>query len=230
MMVQQSENQRTAALRRLAALLGESEITFEALAGDVRDLPPMEDFELAFDQMLANHPELSAAFADIEKSKRELAQQRAVPTPNLTWQTTLLYDFTFDEMVGAFQIGLPLPTKNRNEGAIFQACHNIQSSVHAADQKVLELRDRLTDAWTKYVDAKIQLDILDRELLPKAAEALELANAGYREGETPYLELLLTQQLFAKSKLGYLQKLRQRWQFHIEIQGLISNFEAASFE
>lgn len=224
MMVQQANNRRTAAFRRLAALLGETEVVFESLAGDVGDFPAIEDFETAFDQMLEVHPELSAAFAEIEKAKRELSRQRAVPIPNVTWQTTLLYDFTFDEMVGAFQVGLPLPKRNRNEGAIYQACQNIQSSIHAADQKVLELRDRLTTAWANYVDAKIQLETMDRELLPKAQEALDLANEGYRQGETPYLELLLAQQLYAKTKLGYLQKLRQRWKFHVEIQGLISNF------
>lgn len=223
MLVRQAENQRTAATRRLAALLGESEVAFESLAGDVRDASPMDDFELAFDQMLANHPELSATIANTERARRELAQQRAVPISDVTWQTSVQYDFTTDELVGGFQVGLPIPKYNRNQGAIFQAQQNIQTSIHAADQKVLELRDRLTTAWSNYVDAKIQLETLDRELLPKAAEALELASEGYRQGETPYLELLSAQQLFATTKLGYLKKLRQRWQYNVEIRGLISN-------
>lgn len=225
MMVRQAENQKTSAMRQLAAVLGETEIKFECLAGDVQDIPFIDDFEMAFDQMLDNHPELSAALAQIETSKRELIKQSAAPIPNLTWQTSLLYDFTTDEMVGGFQIGMPLPRYNRNEGAIFQAQQNIQTSIHAADQKLLELRDRLTDAWTNYVDARIQLETLDNEILPKAEEALALANAGYRQGETPYLELLLAQQLYAKTKLGYLSKLRQRWQYHVVIEGLISDFD-----
>jgi len=225
MMVRQSENQRTVAQRRIAALLGESEVRFESLAGDVRDAPGLGDFELVFDQMLENHPELSAAFANIEQAQRKLSQQRAVPIPNLTWQTNLQYDFTTDEIVGGFQVGMPIPKYNRNQGAIFQAQQNIQASVDAADQKVLELRDRLTEAWGSYVDARIQIETLDKELLPKAQEALDLANNGYRQGETPYLNLLLAQQLFAKTKLGYLQKLRQRWEFEVEIRGLISQYD-----
>ena len=62
-------------------------------------------------------------------------------------------------------------------------------------------------------------------MVPKAEEAMELASEGYRQGETPYLELLLAQQLFAKTKLGYLQKLQQRWEFEVEIRGLISQFD-----
>ncbi len=228
MMVRQAANRRTATIRSLAALIGESEMRLESLAGDVRDVPPMEDFETAFDQMLENHPELSATFAGIEQARRELAQQTAVPIPDVTWQTSLQYDFTVDEIVGGFQIGLPLPKYNRNQGAIFQAQQNVQSSINAADQKVLELRDRLTTAWANYVDARIQLESLDAQLLPKAAKVLELANEGYRQGETPYLELLSAQQLFAKTKLGYIQKLRQRWQYHVEIRGLIANFSETS--
>jgi cobalt-zinc-cadmium efflux system outer membrane protein len=224
MMVRQARNQRTAAFRRLAALIGEPDVSFEVLAGDVHDLPMMNDFEMAFDQMLEVHPELSAAFTDIERARRELSRQKAVPIPNLTWQTTMLYDFTTDEMVGAFQIGMPLPKCNRNEGAVYQAEQNIQTSIHAADQKALELRDRLTNSWANYVDAKIQLETMDLELLPKAQEAMDLASEGYRQGETPYLELLLAQQLYMKTKLGYLQKLRQRWQYQVEIEGLISDF------
>lgn len=225
MMVRQAENQKTRSQRRIAALLGEPEIRFESLAGDVRNAPTLGDFESLYDQMLVNHPELSAAFANVEQAQRKLSQQRAAPIPNLTWQTNLQYDFTTDEVVGGFQIGMPIPKYNRNQGAIMQAQQNIQSSVHTADQKALELRDRLTDAWSSYVDAKIQIETLDRELLPKAEEALELASEGYRQGETPYLELLLAQQLFAKTKLGYLQTLRQRWEFEVEIRGLISQFE-----
>ena len=228
MMVRQAENQRTKALRRIAALLGESTVRFESLAGDVRDAPTLGDFESAFDQMLENHPELSVALSNIEQAHRKLAQQQAAPIPNLTWQTSVQYDFTTDELVGGFQVGMPIPRFNRNEGAISQAWQNIQSSVHAADQKVLELRDRLTESWGNYVDATIQIETLDHEIIPKAAEALELASEGYRQGETPYLELLLAQQLFAKTKLGYLQTLKQRWEFEVEIRGLIEHYVSAS--
>ena len=226
MMVRQSENQRKKALRMIAAMLGESNVVYESLAGDVRDSPSVGEFESAFDQMLENHPELSAAFASIEQAQRKLAQQRVAPIPNLTWQTNLQYDFTTDEIVGGFQVGMPIPRFNRNQGAILQAQQDIQSSVHAADQKVLELRDRLNESWANYVDAKIQVETLDNELLPKSAEALELASEGYRQGETPYLELLLAQQLFVKTKLGYLQKLQQRWVYEVEIRGLIANYES----
>ena len=225
MVVRQAENQRKKALRMIAAMLGESDVVFESLAGDVRSAPAIGDFESAFDQMLENHPELSTAFANIEQAQRKLAQQSAAPIPNLTWQTNLQYDFTTDEIVGGFQIGMPIPKFNRNQGAILQAQQNIQSSVHAADEKVLELRDQLNEAWASYIDAKIQLEAFDNELLPKSAEALDLASEGYRQGETPYLELLVAQQLFAKTKLGYLQKLQQRWQYEVEIRGLIANYD-----
>lgn len=222
LMVRQAENQQTAALRQLASLLGQSEISPDCLAGDVKDVAFLGDFETLFDRMLENHPSLTVALADVERSRRELSRQNAVAIPNVTWQTTLLYDFTTDETVGAFQIGLPLPTSNRNQGGILQAQQNIQTSIHAADKKVLQLRDVLTNAWTNYVDARIQLEALDNELLPKAEEALELASEGYRQAETDFLELLSAQQLFAKTRLGYLNTLRQRWQYQVEIEGLVS--------
>jgi len=160
MMVRQAENQQTAALRKLAALIGESQINADCLAGNIEDESFVDDFEALFDRMLENHPSLSVALADIERSRRELGRQSAAAIPNVTWQTTLLYDFTTDER------------------AILQAQQNIQTSIHAADKKVLQLRDVLTNAWTNYVDARIQLESLDREVLPKAEEALKLVSEG----------------------------------------------------
>lgn len=220
----QSVNARTVAARRLAAIVGETELSFESLAGDVRDPQPLDDFEAAFDRLLASHPELATEFSKIEVARRDLVRARAVPIPDVTWLTSVQYDFTTDEIVGGFQVGMPLPKRNRNQGAVMQAAQQIQSARHAADEKVLELRDRLTLAWSQYIDARIQIETYDDRILPKAAEAMELADEGYRIGETPYLELLSAQRLFAETKIDYLKKLQQRWRYQVEIEGLIASF------
>ena len=221
--LRKAENNRTATRRRLAALVGESELNLGSLSGNVRDSQPIDDFEAAFDQLLASHPELRAEFSEIEVARRSLASARAVPVPDVTWQTSVQYDFTTDELVGGFQVGFPLPKFNRNQGSILQAAQKIQTAQHAVDEKVLQLRDRLTQAWASYIDARIQLKAYDESILPKAKEAMDLASEGFRQGETPYLELLSAQRLFTQTRINYLQTLQQRWQYQVEIEGLISN-------
>lgn len=221
---QRAQNQRLALSRRLASLLGQDQVDFGKLVGNIEDLQPLGDFEAAFDKLLASHPELSAAIADVQRSHRTLARETATPIPDITWQTSVLYDFTTDEVVGGFQIGFPLAIRNQNQGNIQQATSAIQTAQHALDQKTLELRDRLNTAWAAFTDAKIQTQAYDTRIAAKATQALELAAAGYEQGETPFLDLLVAQKFFSQTRLDYLAQLEQMWLRRLEIEGLMANW------
>ena len=221
---QRTINDGLKARRRLASLLGESELPLDSLASDIEDLRPMVDFETAFDNLLASHPELSAALADVERSRRNLARQIVTPIPDVTWQTSVVYDFTTDEVVGGFQVGIPFPSRDRNEGAIRQAASAIESAEHSVDQKAQELRDQLIESWSAFQDARLQAETYDQKIIKKSTEALKLVTRGYKEGETSFSELLLAQKFFAQTKIDYLAQLEQMWLRRLEIEGLLSHF------
>ena len=219
--LRQAENQRLAARRKLAGLLGEADLPSDYVDGNARDVLAVADFEQSFDDIVGSSPEIAALFADVEQKRRQLQREIVEPIPNVTWQATLQYDVFGDDVIPGFQIGMPLPTLNRNQGAIHQARYQIVAAERRAEKKALGLRQRLTSTYESYLDAKILIDAYDSEIIPKAKQTLDLVNKGYREGEIDFLQLLTAQRTYSQINLTYLRQLQQVWRQNIEIKGML---------
>ncbi|MDA8562833.1 TolC family protein [Mariniblastus sp.] len=219
--LRQAENQRLAARRKLAGLLGEADLPSDYVDGNARDVSAVADFEQSFDDIVGSSPEIAALFADVEQKRRQLQREIVEPIPNVTWQATLQYDVFGDDVIPGFQIGMPLPTLNRNQGAIHQARYQIVAAERRAEKKALGLRQRLTSTYESYLDAKILIDAYDSEIIPKAKQTLDLVSKGYREGEIDFLQLLTAQRTYSQINLTYLRQLQQVWRQNIEIKGML---------
>ena len=224
----QADNQLKGAKRRLAALLGEADLGFDSVSGSTQEMLALSDFEQSYDELVNCSPEIAALFADVKQRRRQLCREIAEPIPNLTWQTTLQYDVVTDDIVTGFQMGVPIPKCNRNQGAIHQARFAIVAAERRAEKKALELRERLATAYENYLNAKLQVDAFDSEILPKAKKTLDLVSQGYREGEIAFLQLLTAQRSYSQTKLAYLRQLKQMWRQNIEINGMLLSGSLAS--
>jgi cobalt-zinc-cadmium efflux system outer membrane protein len=217
----QAENRRLAARRKLAGLLGETELSLDRVDGNPREILAAEDFEQSYDKLLSSSPEIAAVFAEVEQKRRQLDRAIVEPIPNVTWQTTIQYDTVSDNVVGGFQVGIPIPTLNQNQGAIHQARHQIIAAQRRAEKKALDLRQRLADAYESYLDAKLQVDAYDSEIIPKSKQTLDLITMGYKEGEIDFLQLLTAQRTYSQINLSYLQQLQQAWRQNVAIKGML---------
>ena len=219
--VRQAENQKLGVERQLAALIGKAELPFDSIVGDVHSFLELEEFEISYDQLVRSSPEIAALFADVEQQRRNLCRQIAEPIPNVTWQSTLQFDIASDDIVAGFQIGMPIPTLNRNEGAIHQARHKIVSAERKAERKALDLRQRLAKAYQDYIDSQIQVEAFENEIIPKARKTVELISDAYREGEMPFLQWLTAQRTYSQTQLTYLSQLQTLWEQHWAVKGLL---------
>lgn len=217
----QAENQRLAARRKLAGLLGETKLSLDNIEGNPREILALEDFERSYDQLVNESPEVATLFAEVEQARRQLNREIVEPIPNVTWQTTIQYDTVSDNVIGGLQIGMPIPTLNRNQGAIHQARHQVIAAEHRAEKKALDLRQRLATAYESYLDAKLQVDAFDSEIIPKAKKTLDLVNKGYQAGEIDFLQLLTAQRTYSQINLTYLQQLQLAWRQNVQIKGML---------
>ncbi len=220
---QQAENERLAARRKLAGLVDLPDLHTDRVAGNVREITRIEEFEKSFDLLVDSSPEIEALFAKVEQARRQLARECVEAVPNVTWQTNLLYDTVGDDIVAGFQVGMPIPTINRNQGGIHQARHQIAAAQRTADKRALDLRQRLASAYETYLDAKLEVDAYSSEILPKAKETFDLISKGYSEGEIDFLQLLTAQRTYSQTNLNYLESLRRVWQQNVNIRGLLLN-------
>ncbi len=217
----QAENQMLGARRKLASLLGEADLAIGFVSGTAREVLTLSDFEKSYDELVNGSPEVAALFAEVEEKRRLLNRAIVEPIPNVTWQTTMEYDTVSDNIIPGFQIGMPIPTLNRNQGAIHQARHQIVAAERRAEKKALDLRQRLATAYEDYLDAKLQVDAYEAEIMPKAKETLDLVNKGYSQGEIDFLQLLTAQRTYSQINLTYLRQLKQVWRQHVEINGML---------
>ena len=93
----------------------------KCVSGNVQDMISVMDFEQSYDELVTCSPEISALFSEVKQRRRQLCREIAEPIPNLTWQATVQYDVVTDDVVTGFQMGVPIPKCNRNQGAIHQA-------------------------------------------------------------------------------------------------------------
>lgn len=217
----QAENEQLAARRKLAGLINEADLPPRMVAGNVREITSIAEFEQSFDLLVNSSPEIAALFAEVEQARRQLARECVEAVPNVTWQASLQHDFLTDDVIPGFQIGMPIPILNRNQGGIHQARYQITAAQRKAEKRALDLRQRLATAYETYLDAKLQVDAYSAEILPKAKETFDLISQGYSEGEIDFLQLLTAQRTYSQTNLNYLESLRRLWQQNVNIRGML---------
>jgi cobalt-zinc-cadmium efflux system outer membrane protein len=116
---------------------------------------------------------------------------------------------------------VPLPVFNRNQGALAQACGQLAAAQAELEQRELALEQRLATAMRDYATARERALKYANSVLPVARETLEIMNAGYKDGELDYLQVLSIQQTYAQQNLSYLQDLETAWKKWAEIDGLV---------
>ena len=114
--VAQTRLDLSAARQQLAAMINESELPFEQLEGDVTAVPSLPAIEEVYDSLLTSSPEIAAELAKIKTAEQALQRAKVESVPNLTWQTALKYDTTGEHVIADFQVGMPLPTVDWNQG------------------------------------------------------------------------------------------------------------------
>lgn len=217
---QRARNKLTGVRRNLAALIGESDLPYKSFSGSLVETDPLE-IETQFERLLSESPELARLYAGVEVARSNLARQRVQPIGNVTWQAEVGYDFGSQDVVSGFQIGLPIPKYNQNQGAICQARQQMIAAANSVEMRSLQLRQKLVQSYQTYRDAKLQVESYEAEVLPKARESLELITEGFQQGEVDFLQLLTAQRTYFQFNLGAIEQQGIMWRERIGIEGLL---------
>jgi outer membrane protein, heavy metal efflux system len=148
-----------------------------------------------------NSPELRAAAARIARTQARIGRERAESVPNIELEGQAQHDYANNQVLGGVQVGVPLPLRHRNQGAIAAAYAEHQRAVADYQRLELMLRDRLVVAVGEAETAGTRIESYRDEIVPKAEESLRLIQQQYDEGETDLLRLLTAQESYAAALL-----------------------------
>lgn len=221
LLVVTSQNALDQAWRRLEVLVGPQQLARQSLEGDVSQLPLTLDFEQQLAQLQATSPEIAAAIAGVERSRRVLSRECVEAVPDINAQVSVQYDDSSDDTITGVQVSFPLPLWNRNQGGICRAQADVTGAVRNVERIERQLAQRLADAYREYADARTTAETYANEILTRSQRTLVLVQQGYAEGEVGYLDLLTAQRTFSQTNLAYLDALQGLWRSYYRIEGLL---------
>jgi cobalt-zinc-cadmium efflux system outer membrane protein len=218
---QRAANRHAAAWRQLTAVVGVPDLRCAPLVGDVEQGLPMFEWCQSLERVLAASPELAGAQAEVARAEWTLRRAVVEPRPNLDVQAGTQYDYGTQYQIQFVQAGIEVPLFDRNQGNIRKAQAEITAARADVARLELNLQSRLAAAFERYSNARQQVDLYARQILPNAKASLELVDVARRQGEFSYLRLLTSQRTFAQANLAYLEALRELRQSAVAIEGLL---------
>lgn len=217
---QTTDRQHHAAWRRLQSVVG-TPLAVSSLVGDIESGTPILEFEESYARLLATSPQLARAHAGVDRASAVIRRARVQPIPNVTVQASTQYDFGADQQIFGFQVGLPLPVTNKNQGNVCVATAERMRSIREIARLELELRRRLADEYRDYDVARARMGKIKNEILPTTSETLELSREAFNAGELSYLQLLVVQTEYVQANRRYIEALGEFWDAVVAIDGLL---------
>ena len=189
----QAESELLARRVALAAMWGSTEPEFTTAQAALFDLPTVLSFA-ALNDKLATTPDLLRFTSDERLREAELNLARAQARPNLTFSVGVRrFEETSDNaLVAGFS--MPLPTSDRNQGAIREAQARLSQSRAVRDATQLRIRASLFALHQELTAMRLRLDSLRNEAMPQAQIALDQTRVGYERGRFSFLELATAQE------------------------------------
>ena len=211
MQIQSTEQQRKMAAARLAALTGDD--TFIHQEVDATILRPdsiLREIEDLWQHIQETSPELRLATCRYTRTHAVVRRETAEPIPDLRTQWNLQQDASTNQTVVGIQIGVELPIRNNNSGAIDAARADTWQAYHDVESIRRSLRQRLVLTYGSLQQADQQLSYITNQLQTPAKENLIRTQQAFSLGEASYLDLLNSQRAYITLSLDTLKYYQQR--------------------
>lgn len=197
---------RTAARRRLALLIGEHDVTFDRLSGDLGTLGELP----SPDQLVGlvnDSPAVARWAAEISARQAERALGRSQNIPDPVIRLGIKQDRTTDDYGLVVGVSLPLPLFDRNQGTI-QAARFAERAAHEQRRAAeLRLESALSTHYFSIAVAHAEANALRDRALPAAESAYQATLKAFREGELAYIDVLEAGRSFLVLEGRYLEAL-----------------------
>jgi cobalt-zinc-cadmium efflux system outer membrane protein len=175
------------ARRHLAALWGERNPAFEVAAASLTALPAIDE-PAAMVALVERMPEL-ARFADerrIREARLQLARTSA--TPDLDWQVGVRRLEAEDDAALIGGVSMPLGTAQRARADLSLAEAELAALEIEREAAGLSLYSTLAGAHGRYSVARLEVQRLADDVLPRLSRAESAAARAFRAGAASYLE------------------------------------------
>lgn len=176
-----------AARLALAVLWGQREADFADVSGRLDRLPVLESFDVLA-QLLERTPELAEVAGQARVQEAQLRLARSEGQADLQWQLGVRRLQDADDTALVAGLSLPLGSARRAAPGIRAAQADLAQNALQRDAVLLQLHATLAEAHGRYLTARLEVQRLDDEVLPRLQQAERAAEQAWRAGAISYLE------------------------------------------
>ena len=157
---------------------------------------PLDDFIGALDR----HPAVLRWEAARDQREAAIARERTAATPDVTVGVGVRHYAESSDMAVVLGASVPIPVYNRNQGAIEEARQQLLKTQGERQAARAELYRRLVEAHGRLMTSSVEVDRIDRSVLPAARRTLSELREAYERGSLGILNLLDAQAIVADAE------------------------------
>jgi cobalt-zinc-cadmium efflux system outer membrane protein len=226
----QARNSYNTAWRQLAATLGLPAMPLTELAGRVDMSIPRYRYDQVLARVLGTHTEVLTAQNDIQKARYNLGSAQVTPIPDVSVQASVVKDYTPPGPPGTFaavQVSVALPVWDLNKGNILQMQGNLLKAVEEPHQTRDELTSRVADAFGRYENGRILLEMYRKDILPNQVQAFRASVLRHskapelEKGQISFNDLIMAEQTLVTVVTTYLGALSDQWKAVVDVGALL---------
>jgi cobalt-zinc-cadmium efflux system outer membrane protein len=205
------------AYRRLAAITGSANISFERVEAGAVNTPALPSAT----QLLArleSTAELRLAQLQIQQREAGLGLEKAQRIPDLDISIGSQYDASVRERVNLVGVSMPIPLFNRNQGNVLAASRRADQARDLRNATELRLRTETRQALDLWATANNEVSAFNKVILPAAQSAVDSATRGFEMGKFNFLDVLDAQRTLIAARTQYLAALAQATDAWVRIE------------
>lgn len=220
-LVQAASEERNAQTR-LLALLGKTDpvpLVLDGKADQVPAVPATADLLT----LAASSPALVRARLEVDRRRALTAVEKSKSVPDLTVSVGVKRSNETQRNVALLGFSVPLPVFDRNQGNLLEALKLEDKAQDDLRATTIRVQSEISQAREKIAAITVEVQALEREVLPGARSAYDAAITGFENGKFNFLEVLDAQRTYLASKSQYLKAVAEAHRAAADIARLTGN-------
>ncbi len=217
---QKAEKALTTARHNLAAAWGGRAPAFAKAVGEFYEtLRPTEPAEMT--AAISGNPDLARWETEEQKRRAALRLEKAYAVPDVTIGGGVRRFEETDDAALVFGLAVPIPFFDRNQGGIRAATADLAKTRRQYEAARVKTLAALSEAAGALAAAYDEVAILKDDVLPRAQEAFEAAEQGYRQGKFDYLYVLDAQRTYFEVRARYVDSVEAYHKAQADVERLM---------
>ncbi len=217
----ENQTRQLAILRQqLAAMWGSSDVSFKELKGNLFKVSDQPKYEYLA-KHLEQNPDLARWTTEIAKRKAMIEVADADAVPNLTVGAGIRRFNVTNDNAFVFEMTIPLPLKNRNQGARRKARYDLLQAKTLQRHSEITARTMLHKQYQRLSAEHFAVTSLADKGLPAAQAAFDSSLEAFKQGVTDYLSVLDAERTLIAIKYDYFAALANYHKYLISLESFL---------